>query len=97
MFFFVRCLRTPTFALGPADEQQLGLTGGKSIRCTKGVYFAEQGVGACADIGTSQFRLSDGIVVSNTASITRGFKDGYNIMQTGSKGISYFSHCLPIF
>ena len=72
--------------LYPADEQQLGLTGGKSIRCTKGVYFAEQGVGACADIGTSQFRLSDGIVVSNTASITRGFKDGYNIMQTGSKG-----------
>jgi len=64
----------------------LGVTGGKSIRCTKGVYFAEQGVGACADIGTSQFRLSDGIVVSNTASITRGFKDGYNIMQTGSKG-----------
>ena len=52
-------------------------------------------MGACADIGESQqdgsinptqFRLSDGTIVTNTASITRGFKDGYNIMQTGGKG-----------
>jgi hypothetical protein len=81
--------------LYPGDAQQGGGTGGTAIRCTKGVYFAEQGVGACADVGESQqdgsinptqFRLSDGTIVTNTASITRGFKDGYNIMQTAGKG-----------
>ena len=33
-------------------------------------------------MGTNVFRLSDGTVVTNTALITRGFKAGYNIMQT---------------
>ena len=59
--------------------------GGQTISCTKGVYWAQQGVGACTDItGSTQFRLSDGTIVTNTASITRGFKAGYNIMQTAS-------------
>ena len=83
--------------LYPGDAQQGGGTGGTAIRCTKGVYFAEQGVGACADVGEdqqdgsinpTQFRLSDGTIVTNTASITRGFKDGYNIMQTAGKGMA---------
>ncbi len=60
--------------------------GGRTIRCTKGVYYAQQGVGACADIaGTVKFRLSDGTVVTNTEAIVRGFKAGYNIMQTAGK------------
>jgi hypothetical protein len=50
--------------------------------CTKGIYWREQGIGPCADVGTTQFRLSDGTVVTNTGSITRGFKAGYNIMET---------------
>ena len=33
--------------------------------------------------GTNVFRLSDGTPVTNTALITRGFKAGYNIMETG--------------
>ena len=77
---------SPTLYLG--DQQESGGNGGRTIRCTKGVYYAEQGTGACADIGTSQFRLPDGTIVTNTASITRGFKDGYNIMQTAGKGLA---------
>ena len=67
----------------PGDSQNSGVLGGQTISCTKGVYWAQQGVGACTDItGSTQFRLSDGTIVTNTASITRGFKAGYNIMQT---------------
>ena len=79
---------TPAADLQPGDTntgQPQG--GGQTIVCTKGVYWAQQGVGACTDIsGSTQFRLSDGTVVSNTASLTRGFKAGYNIMQTAGQG-----------
>ena len=66
--------------------------GGRTISCTKGVYWRQQGYGACDDVGTTgnegrQFRLSDGTVVTNsTDSIQRGFKAGYNIMQTAARG-----------
>ena len=66
------------------DLQGSSREGGRTIRCSKGVYYAEQGMGSCADIGTSQFRLPNGTIVTNTFFITRGFKDGYNIMQTAS-------------
>ena len=67
----------------PGDLQGSSREGGQTISCTKGVYWAQQGVGACTDItGSTQFRLSDGTIVTNTASITRGYKAGYNIMQT---------------
>ncbi len=60
--------------------------GGRSISCTKGDYWAQQGIGACDDMGTGQFRLAGGQVVTNTASIIRGYKAGYNIIQTAGKG-----------
>ena len=64
---------------------QTGGNGGRTIRCAKGVYWAQQGLAPCDDIsGSTQFRLSDGTVVTNTNAITRGFKAGYNIMQTAS-------------
>ena len=65
------------------DSQATGQNGGQTIRCTKGVYWAEQGIGACDDLtGTNVFRLSDGTAVTDTALLTRGFKAGYNIMET---------------
>ena len=71
--------------LYPGDVQGGSQVGGQTIACTKGVYWAQQGLDACADIsGSTQFRLSDGTIVTNTGSITRGFKAGYNIMQTGA-------------
>ena len=69
-------------ALGPH-----GNLGGQTIKCTKGQYWAQQGKGACDDLGSVKFRLQDGTEVTNTSSsITRGFKAGYNIMQTKGKG-----------
>ena len=73
----------PAPTLYPGDTQATGNNGGTIINCTKGIYWAQQGLGACEDIsGSTRFRLSDGTSVSNTAEIARGFKAGYNIMQT---------------
>ena len=80
----------------PGDTQAGDNNGGQTIRCTKGVYWAQQGVGACDDIAaetiaaTSKFRLSDGTEVTNSAEIVRGYKAGYNIMQTAGAGINAF-------
>ena len=40
--------------------------------------------------GLTKFRFADGLQVTNTAEITRGFKAGYNIMQTAGKGVTAF-------
>jgi len=63
--------------------------GGRTIACTRGVYWREQGKSACEDVGVTNFFLSDGTIVTNTSnSVTRGFKDGYNIIQTKGKGVN---------
>ena len=78
--------------LYPGDRQAEGNNAGQTIRCTKGVYWAQQGVAACDDIAadtvaaTSKFRLSDGTEVTNTSEIVRGYKAGYNIIQTAGAG-----------
>ena len=80
----------------PGDTQAGNNTGGQTIRCTKGVYWAQQGLAACDDIAaetvaaTSKFRLSDGTEVTNSAEIVRGYKAGYNSIQTAGKGITAF-------
>ena len=60
--------------------------GGRTLPCPNGVYWRNQGVSACSDVGTTQFRLSDGTVVPNTANITRGYKAGYSIIETAGLG-----------
>ena len=60
--------------------------GGRTIPCTRGVYWRDQGKAPCEDLGTIKFRNSDGTEVSNTAEITRGYKAGYNIIQTKGGG-----------
>ena len=42
----------------------------------------QQGVSACSDVGTTQFRLPDGTIVTNTGTIVRGYKAGYGINET---------------
>jgi len=75
--------------LYPGDQQAIDNNGGQTIRCPKGVYWAQETIaslGPCADIsGSSKFRLSDGTEVSNTADLTRGYKAGYNIIQTAGQ------------
>ena len=60
--------------------------GGRTIPCTRGVYWREQGKAPCEDLGTTKFRSPDGTVMDrstqSTAEIDRGYKAGYNIIQT---------------
>ena len=71
------------------DQQGTGTDNGKMIICPKGVYWRQQGKSQCASLGTQQYRLANGTLVSNTASITRGYKAGYNIVQTaGAAGVT---------
>ena len=71
----------------PEDDQFPGTASGRTIKCSKGVYWRDQGVSACADInGLTQFRLSDGTLVTNSGKINRGFKAGYSINSTGGAG-----------
>ena len=60
--------------------------GGRTLPCPYGVYWRNQGVSACSDVGNTQFRLSDGTVVTNTANIQRGYKAGYSIIETAGLG-----------
>ena len=69
------------------DTKASSPNGGQTLKCTKGTYWREQGLSPCANIsGNSQFRLGDGTIVTNTASIGRGFKAGYNIFNTSGEG-----------
>jgi hypothetical protein len=68
------------------DTQATAPNGGRVIPCTKGIYWRQQGVSPCSDVGTTQFRLSAGAIVTNTASIVRGFKAGYGINETSGQG-----------
>lgn len=64
------------------DSKATGNLGGRTLSCTKGIYWKKQGKTACEDLGLSKFILSDGTVVTNSAEINRGFKEGYGINQT---------------
>ena len=64
----------------------LVIFGGRTIPCTRGVYWRDQGKAPCEDLGTIKFRTPDGTEISNTAEITRGYKSGYNIIQTRGTG-----------
>jgi len=62
------------------------ILGGRTIPCTRGVYWRNQGKSPCEDLGTIKFRTPDGTEISNTAEISRGYKSGYNIIQTKGRG-----------
>ncbi len=79
---FGSSFQSPTLYTGDTQQSANSGSGGVTIKCTKGVYYAQQGIGACSDVTTGKFRLSDGTEITNTASINRGYKAGYNIIQT---------------
>ena len=76
---------TSLTAISP-DTQAATPNGGRVLPCTRGVYWRQVGVSPCSDVGTTQFRLKEGAIVTNTASIVRGFKAGYGINETSGQG-----------
>ena len=72
-------------AISP-DTKAAAPNGGRVLPCTRGTYWRQEGVSPCSDVGTTRFRLSSGAIVTNTASIVRGFKAGYGINETSGQG-----------
>ena len=68
------------------DTKATEQTGGRVLPCPKGNYWISQGKSPCSDVGTSKIFLGNGTLVTNSASIARGFKSGYDIRQTGGQG-----------
>ena len=77
------------------DTKATGQSGGRTIPCPKGNYWLSQGKSPCSDVGISKIYLGNGTLVSNSASITRGFKSGYDIRQTAGKGQAQFTQQGP--
>jgi len=69
------------------DTQANGLEGGEAAACTRGIYWRDQGKSPCEDLGTIKFRTPNGTEISNTAEIARGYKSGYNVIQTAGEGL----------
>ena len=61
--------------------------GGLTITCSRGSYWADQGIAACSDIssGEIQFNNIDGTSITESSSLYRGFKPGYTISETSGK------------
>jgi len=76
---------SPLTPISP-DTKATGQTGGRALPCPKGNYWLSQGKSPCSDVGTSKIFLANGTLVTNSASITRGFKSGYDIRQTSGQG-----------
>ena len=51
-----------------------GTTGGKIESCTSGLYWKNQGISPCSDVGQQKFRTIDGSIVTNSATLQRGYK-----------------------
>jgi hypothetical protein len=62
--------------------------GGKIIGCPPGDYWRTQGFSPCQSLGNSQFRLANGTIITNTASISRGYKSGISYRQVIGLGDS---------
>ena len=68
----------------PGDSVASAPDGGRTISCTKGSYWIDQGVSACSDNSSSKIKFVnvDGTTIDSSSSITRGFKPGYTISNT---------------
>ena len=62
--------------------------GGRTISCTKGSYWIEQGISPCENNSASliKFRIADGTEVTSSDDIIRGFKPGYTVIATEGRG-----------
>jgi hypothetical protein len=62
--------------------------GGKIIGCPPGDYWKTQGFSPCQLLGNTRFLLANGTIITNTASISRGYKSGISYRQVSGLGDS---------
>ena len=73
---------------GTGDTKESAPNGGRVLPCARGLYWRDQGYGACQDLGNVQYFTDVGVRVTNSATINRGHKIGYGIRQTSGRGLS---------
>jgi len=73
---------------GTGDTKAPEPNGGRVLPCARGRYWRDLGYSACQDLGNIQFFTDSGVRVTNTATISRGHKIGYDIRQTSGAGSS---------
>ena len=71
---------------GTGDTKASAPDGGRTLPCARGGYWRNQGYSACQDLGNIQFFTDIGVIVTNTATISRGLKMNYGIRQTAGAG-----------
>lgn len=73
--------------LQPGDTIASTSNGGRTISCTKGTYWLNQGISPCSNNSSSKIKYRDinGNEVSGSSSLTRGFKPGYTITNTAGR------------
>tara|TARA_Y100001970_G_scaffold63792_1_gene81698 strand:- start:518 stop:1798 length:1281 start_codon:yes stop_codon:yes gene_type:complete len=79
-------IRVSDGQLSGNGELPSGTNGGKVESCTTGNYWANQGISPCVDVGQQQFRTFDGSIVSNTATLQRGYKSSGSLIATSNYG-----------
>ena len=71
---------------GTGDTKAPAPNGGRVLPCARGGYWRDLGYSACQDLGNIQFFTDSGVRLTNTATISRGHKIGYDIRQTSGAG-----------
>lgn len=76
--------------LYPGDEVSTAPDGGRTISCTKGEYWTDQGVAPCSDNSSNKINFVniDGTTINTSSRIIRGFKPGYTISNTSGDGLN---------
>ena len=76
--------------LYPGDSVANSPDGGKTISCTKGSYWIDQGIAPCSDNSSSDIKFVnvDGTTITDSSLIKRGFKPGYTISNTSGLEIN---------
>lgn len=60
---------------------------GRIISCPRGNYWISRGFSPCSDVGSTRFISEFGDVITSSAIITRGFKEGYAVQETSGLAI----------
>lgn len=76
--------------LYPGDSVATAPLGGRTISCTKGEYWTDQGVSPCSDNSSDKINFVniDGTTINTSSRIIRGFKPGYTISNTSGAGLN---------
>ena len=77
-----------TLVLYPGDTIATDQSGGRTISCTKGLIYIDEGISPCEDVSSEKIRFLDeeGTQYVQSSLLFRGFKAGYYVTETSGNG-----------